>query len=89
MHAIHTYSAFRLTHLQCSVAIQAVAAAVAEQVVGVLAAMLVPMLEELVRVAAAYWWRRPTFAWPLACKHSMHRTDPISYVVYLHIRRLL
>lgn len=89
MHAIHTYSAFRLKHLQCSVAIQVVAAAVAEQVVGVLAAMLVPMLEELVRVAVAYWWRRPTFVWPLVCKHSAHKTDPISYVVYLHIRRLL
>lgn len=62
MHAIHTYSAFRLKHLQYSVAIQVVAAAVAEQVVDVLAAMLVPVLEELVRAAAAYWWRRPTFA---------------------------
>lgn len=56
MHTTHTYSAFRLKHLQYSVVIQVVVAAavVAEQVVDVLAAMLVPMLEELVRVAVAY-----------------------------------
>lgn len=40
-----TYSAFRLKHLQYSVAIQVVVAVAAEQVVGVLAVMLfVPML---------------------------------------------
>lgn len=84
-HAVHTYSAFRLKHLLCSVAIQVVVAAVAEQVVVVLAVLVVPMLAELV----AYWWRRPTFAWPLVCKHSVHRTVPISYAVYLHICHLL
>lgn len=54
MHTTHTYSAFRLTHLQCSVQVVVAAAAVAEQLVDVLAVMLVPMLEKLVRVAAAY-----------------------------------